>query len=90
MALLRRLGQDGRCDPSHATLAADAAVSPRTVRRALAALAACGLVQWTRRLIRVGWRVAQTSCAYVLRRGEVAGFARLPPTANTAEEPLRR
>lgn len=71
-ALLRRLAVDGRCDPSHATLATDAGASPRTVRRALDAFAACGLVTWTRRLVRAGWRAAQTSSAYILRVGDAA------------------
>lgn len=74
-ALLRRLGQDGQCDPSHATLATDASCSERTVRRALAALAAVGLVGWEKRLVRRSWpaggagatRAEQTSNAYELR-----------------------
>lgn len=65
-ALLRRLGEDGRCDPSHATLAADAGESERTVRRALHAMASCGLLSWVRRLVRDRWRAAQTSNAYRL------------------------
>ena len=74
-ALARRLGTDGRCDPSHATIAADAGASVRTVRRALVALADCGMVQWTRRLVRAGWRTAQTSNAYAL----VVGSGRITP-----------
>ena len=65
-ALIRRLGQNGRLDPSHQTIAADAGCSPRTVRRALAALANCGLLRWVRRLVRAGWRAEQTSNAYEL------------------------
>ena len=73
-ALLRRLGEDGQCDPTHATLAADVACSERTVRRALAALRAVGLVAWEQRLVRRPWpaggagasRAEQTSNAYVL------------------------
>lgn len=71
-ALLRRLAEDGRCDPAHDTLAADAGCSTRTVRRALAALAGCGLVRWVQRLVRDGWRAAQTSNAYALAVGEPA------------------
>lgn len=74
-ALLRHLGQDGQCDPSHATLAAGARCGERTVRRALAALAAVGLVGWEKRLVRCSWpaggagatRAEQTSNAYELR-----------------------
>jgi hypothetical protein len=68
-ALLRRHGTDGRCDPAHATLAADAACCDRTVRRATAALRALGLLRWCNRLIRhagTGWRAEQTSTAYEL------------------------
>ena len=65
-ALARRLGADGRLDPSHATIAADAGASERTVRRALEAMADCGLVQWVRRLVHAGWQAMQTSNAYAL------------------------
>ena len=65
-ALLRRLGEDGRCDPSHETLAADAGCSERTVRRALAALGALGMVRWINRLVRTACRAEQTSNAYTL------------------------
>src|SRR4051812_37176993 len=70
LALLKRLGTTGRCDPSHATLAADAGCkSAKTAERAAAALKALGLLTWVRRLVRssgTGWRVEQTSNAYVL------------------------
>jgi hypothetical protein len=65
-AMLRRLGVEGRLDPSQDTIAADAACSARTVRRALARLAALGLLAWQRRLVRAGWRTEQTSNAYEL------------------------
>lgn len=65
-ALVKRLSTDGQCDPAHDTIAADAGCCARTVRRALEALKALGLVVWQRRLVRVSWRAAQTSNAYVL------------------------
>lgn len=73
-ALLCRLGVDGQCDPSHATLAADAGASESTVRRALAALRDAGLLAWEQRLVRRPWpqggpgasRAEQTSNAYAL------------------------
>lgn len=65
-ALLRRLGVDGRLDPTHATLAEDAGCDDRTVRRALAVLRDNGLVQWCRRLVRDGWGARQTSNQYEL------------------------
>lgn len=73
-ALLKRLGEDGRCDPSHATLAADSGAGERTVRRALDALRELKLLRWERRLVRRAWpegglgaqRAEQTSNAYEL------------------------
>ena len=73
-ALLRRLGESGQCDPAHATLATDAGAGERTVRRALAALQAVGLLTWEQRLVRKPWpaggpgatRAEQTSNAYAL------------------------
>jgi len=66
-ALLGVLGQDGRCDPCAATLAALARVSAGTVHDALRRLREAGFVSWVRRLVRAGWRVEQTSNAYALR-----------------------
>ena len=71
--LLRRLGVDGQCDPSHATLAHDAGCDPSSVLRALKALQGVGLLTWERRLVRRLWpaggpgasRAEQTSNAYV-------------------------
>jgi hypothetical protein len=65
-ALLKRLGADGRCDPTHDTLAADTGISSRTVRRATDTMADLGLLRWQTRLVRAGWRVEQTSNAYEL------------------------
>lgn len=65
-ALLKRLGTDGECDPAHATLASDAGCSVRTVQRATVAMRALGLLRWTTRLLRAGWRTEQTSNAYEL------------------------
>ena len=65
-ALLKRLGADGQCDPSHATLAADVGCSARTVGRATAAMRDLGLLRWDQRLIRADWRAEQTSNAYEL------------------------
>jgi DNA-binding transcriptional MocR family regulator len=70
LALVKRLAVDGRCDPSHATLANDSGTSVSTVQRALVKFAACGLAEWARRLVRDGWRTEQTSNAYVLTLGE--------------------
>jgi hypothetical protein len=69
-ALLKRLGQDGRCDPSHQTLADDSGESVSTVKRALKAFWACGLVNWVRRLWRNGTRVSQDTNAYMLTLGD--------------------
>jgi hypothetical protein len=70
LALLKHLGSTGRCDPSHATLAADAGCkTAKTAERATAALKALGLLCWARRLVRTSatcWRVSQTSNQYCL------------------------
>jgi hypothetical protein len=68
-ALVRRLGVDGQLDPAHETIAQDVGCGTRTVRRALAALKALGLVMWQCRIVRDGWRCAQTSNSYVLVPG---------------------
>jgi DNA-binding IclR family transcriptional regulator len=65
--LANMLGADGRLDPSQEHIAKRANVQLSTVKRALAQLRKCGFLDWTRRLVRAGWRCAQTSNAYVLR-----------------------
>jgi hypothetical protein len=74
LALLKRLGQDGRCDPSHETLAADSGKAASTVQRALKRLAECGLLGWLRRIVREGSRVVQTSNSYMLTLGNPPTF----------------
>jgi hypothetical protein len=68
--LVSALGDDGRLDLAHATIAERAVCHPTTARRALQRLRELGLVQWVRRLVRggsdTGWRAAQTSNAYLL------------------------
>ena len=66
LALLRRLATDGRCDPSHATLADDSGKSVDTVKRALKAMQKLGMIDWARRICREGSRVWQTSNSYLL------------------------
>jgi hypothetical protein len=70
LAMLKRLGTDGRLDPSQQTVADDVGCDPRSVRRALVAFRSCGLVFWVKRLVRDRWRVAQTSNAYALTIGD--------------------
>lgn len=65
-AVLKRLSAEGRCDPSHDTIAEDVGCCARTVRRALDRLKTLGLLMWQQRIVRSGWRVAQTSNAYLL------------------------
>jgi hypothetical protein len=72
LALLRRLGQDGQLDPAHATLADDAVCSARTVGRACDVLRKLGLLRWTRRLVRNGPYVEQSSNAYELTPANTA------------------
>jgi helix-turn-helix protein len=66
LALLKRLGTDGRCDPSHQTLSDDSGESVDTVKRALKALHRLGMIDWLRRVCRAGRRVWQTSNSYIL------------------------
>jgi hypothetical protein len=66
LALLRRLGADGRCDPTHETLAGDVECCERTVATATATLRALNLLTWENRLKREGWRALQDSNAYQL------------------------
>jgi len=66
LALLKRLGADGQCDPTHDTLAADAACSARTALRATAAMRGLGLLRWDQRIARDGWAIRQASNAYEL------------------------
>lgn len=77
-ALLRHHAENGRCDPSQARLAAFAGCCERTVRRALHRLAACGLVAWTRRIMRTPAGARQTSSAYRLLIAGAERIARLP------------
>src|SRR4051794_29511372 len=65
-ALLKRLGVDGQCDPSHATLAADVGCSVRSVGRATATMRRLGLLRWQTRLVRNRWRAEQTSSQFEL------------------------
>lgn len=66
LALLKRLGVDGQCDPTKATLADDVGCDMSTVERATKRMRELGLLTWQRRLVRSGWRTEQTSNAYVL------------------------
>jgi hypothetical protein len=70
LAMLRRLGADGRLDPAQGTIAADAGESLSTVKRALGRLRELGLCWWVRRIAREGWRSQQTSNAYCLTLGD--------------------
>jgi hypothetical protein len=89
-ALLKRLGQDGRCDPLHQTLADDSGESVSTVKRALKAFWACGLVSWARRLWRIGTRVSQDTNAYLLTLGEAPKFPRDRCEAQSGRQTLRK
>jgi helix-turn-helix protein len=56
----------GRCWPSHETLAARARCCVRTVQRALQQARDLGLVDWTERRFKAGWRWLRTSNLYRL------------------------
>lgn len=89
-ALLKRLGQNGRCDPSHATLADDSGESLSTVKRALEAFRDCGMVFWVRRILRDGWRAVQTSNAYLLSLGETPQMPMPSCKAQTERETRKK
>jgi hypothetical protein len=59
-------GAGGLICPAHATLAQRAGCSVSTVQRALAMASRIGLVSWSERRVRAGWRWLQTSNAYRL------------------------
>jgi hypothetical protein len=59
-------GAGGACWPSHATLADRARCSGKTAQRALKLGRRLGLVSWTERRVRAGWRWLRTSNAYRL------------------------
>jgi hypothetical protein len=86
-------GTGGLCIPSHATLAVRAKVGERTVRRALDQARDLGLVTWSERRIRRGWRWLRTSNAYrlLMPGGAVQPGLRQPMrrTAATAGQPDR-
>ena len=67
--LVNMLGEDGRLDPCHQTLADLVGCTVRTVQRALDQLHQEGFVTWERRIARRAadlWEVRQVSNAYVL------------------------
>jgi hypothetical protein len=65
-ALLRHLGESGRCDPSYETLAKHADCEERTVGRCLADLRDLGLIRWQRRKDQTPEGARQISNAYEL------------------------
>lgn len=63
-------GHGGLICPAHATLAARAGCSVRTVQRALAMGQRLGLVSWVERRVRAAWRWLRTSNRYFLELPE--------------------
>lgn len=61
-------GTGGIAWPAHATLAERAECCVRTVQRALEVARELGLVSWTARRLRAGWRSLRSSNAYRLQR----------------------
>jgi hypothetical protein len=64
--LLWHLGTNGQCDPTHATIAAEAICDEKTVGRVTTDLREVGLIRWQNRLVRNGWKAEQTSNQYEL------------------------
>lgn len=71
-ALADRLGRDGQLDPSHATIAAAARASVRTVIRAFEKLRDLGMLRWVNRLVRAADQTRQGSNSYQLMIAERA------------------
>lgn len=63
--LLGMLGRDGRCDPTHSTLAALARSSERTVRRVLNTLRDLGILDWINTVLPTAQGRRQTSNNYL-------------------------
>lgn len=61
--------QNGRCDPSHDTIAGKAGVCVRTVQRALAVGKRLGLVGWDQRAVRLPGETIQITNQYQLFPG---------------------
>jgi hypothetical protein len=59
-------GHGGMICPSHASVAARTALAPKTVERALHAARDLGLIAWSERRVRRGWRWLKTSNLYRL------------------------
>lgn len=75
-AMVRFFGQDSRCFPSYAGIAAAAGTCERTAQRAVKLLAKVGLLSWVRRYARVGSRLVRTSNAYTLVIGKAETLKR--------------
>lgn len=67
LALASIISPDGDLCVSHGFLAARVGVRESTVYRCMVRLRDCGLVTWTRRLVRIGPYVRQGANAYQLR-----------------------
>jgi hypothetical protein len=59
-------GHGGTICPSHQTVAARTSLAPKTVERALHAARDLGLVDWSERRVRRGWRLVRSSNLYQL------------------------
>jgi hypothetical protein len=88
--LLRTMGPDGRLDPSRETIATNVRCSLSTVGDCLNRLRDCGFLDWTRRLVRQGPVVRQTSNAYVLRVPEADTDFRPGVSLNSLKKALHR
>lgn len=78
----------GRCDPSHATIAAKANTCPRTVQRALEDARRLGLVTWDQRATRRDGETVQITNQYVLLPG-LAAPTDAPPVDRPPQEQPR-
>ncbi len=91
--LVKLLGEDGRLDPSHATIAARVGCHVATARRCLDRLRQLGRLTWERRLRRdqgTSWRTEQASNAYALCHACDTHPARVEKLIESKKGALRR
>jgi hypothetical protein len=73
----------GQCDPSYTAIQARTGLCRGAVADALQRLEIAGVIQVIRRIVRSGWRVVQTTNAYIFQ----AADPKAPPSLDNRKEP---
>ncbi len=73
----------GQCDPSYTAIQARTGLCRGAVADALHRLELAGVIQVIRRIVRSGWRVVQTTNAYIFQ----AADPKAPPSLDNRKEP---